>query len=841
MRLAIGLALRDDPGLDQFLAQVYNPASPAFHRFLTPKQFTERFGPTEADYAQVLAFARASGFVVAATHANRLLVDVAGSAGDIQRAFHITLRTYHHPTEARDFFAPDTEPSVALQLPVVDVSGLNNFALPRPKHLKMSPADLALNASPRLGSAPGGGYMGNDFRAAYLPDVNLTGAGQMLGLVQFDGFYDSDIAAYETAAGLPAVPIQTVLLDGYDGAPSSGTNDGNLEVSLDLEMAISMAPGLSNIIVFTAGPNGFQNDILNAMAASNQVKQLSCSWGWPGGPSTTTDAIFKLIAAQGQSFFNASGDSDAFAPGQLDDPLGSGAPSSSPFITQVGGTTLTTSGPGGNWLAETVWNWGGGKGTGGGISSYYPIPSWQTNVSMATNGGSTTRRNIPDVALTADNVYVRYGKGKSGTFGGTSCATPLWGALAALMNQQAALVGRAPVGFVNPALYALGQSSNYLAAFHDINTGNNTSSGSPTNFFAVPGYDLCTGWGTPAGQGLIDALTLPPDPLGITPTVGFVASGEIGGPFTWAGGDFLLTNFSASNLTWSVGNTSTWLNVSATTGLLVAGSATNLSVGLEGIASNLDAGIYGADLLITNEASLFVQRLSFLLNIGQSLVLNGGFEEGDFSGWTLVGDTVDQKFIYNAVEDLGSTHQTVHSGSYGAFLGDAQLATLSQVLATVPGRRYLLSLWLDNPKSGSGQLFAINWNTNASATNTIFSLTNPPVFTWTNLQFLLTATATNTVLQFAAENLPNYFGLDDVSVLPVPAPTLRSLLLDPGTLQFSWNSTTGVVYQVQSNTLLDQTNWLNLGEPVTATNSSSSSSDSITNELRRFYRVIILP
>ncbi|MCX6902920.1 MAG: hypothetical protein NTW03_05490 [Verrucomicrobia bacterium] len=246
------------------------------------------------------------------------------------------------------------------------------------------------------------------------------------------------------------------------------------------------------------------------MASDNLAKQLSCSWGWSGGPSSTTDQIFQQMAAQGQSFFLASGDSDAYPPGAIDNASLQNAPSDNPYATVVGGTTLTTSGPGGAWLAETVWNWGlqSGSyvGSSGGSSSWYSIPTWQQGISMTANKGSTTKRNIPDVALTADNVWVLYGNGKTGAFGGTSCAAPLWAGLMALVNQQATSAGNASVGFVNPALYAMGKGTNYSAGFHDITTGNNTNTSSANLYFAVAGYDLCTGWGTPIGSNLINTL-----------------------------------------------------------------------------------------------------------------------------------------------------------------------------------------------------------------------------------------------------------------------------------------------------------------------------------------------
>jgi uncharacterized repeat protein (TIGR01451 family) len=237
------------------------------------------------------------------------------------------------------------------------------------------------------------------------------------------------------------------------------------------------------------------------MATNDAASQLSCSWGFNINASTVS--TFQQFGTQGQSFFLASGDTGAFngaAP----------APSDDPYITVVGGTTLTTSGPGGSWVSEKVWNWfttgeGSGASTGG-VSTTYSIPSWQAPVSMALNQGSTSFRNIPDVALTADGVWVLYGSGQSAEYGGTSCATPLWAAFTALVNEQGAQNQRSPVGFLNPALYALGMGSSYAATFHDITVGNNTNRSIKTKFFAQSGYDLCTGWGTPNGTNLINAL-----------------------------------------------------------------------------------------------------------------------------------------------------------------------------------------------------------------------------------------------------------------------------------------------------------------------------------------------
>ena len=849
LNLAIGLPLRDARGLSNFLAQVYDPASPHYRHYLTPAEFTERFGPTESDYAAVIQFAKTNGLTLTATHANRLLLDVNAAVADIQRAFHITLRTYQHPTEPREFFAPDTEPSVDARLPVVDVSGLNNYTLPRPKSVQRALTNSPAG-SPNTGSAPTGDYMGNDFRAAYLPGVTLTGLGQSVGLFQLDGFYYTDILAYEAVAGLPAVPIQTVLLDGFDGVPTIGS--ANTEVSLDIEMALLMAPGLSQIVVFEGGPGGIPNDILNAMAASNSVLQLSCSWRWAGGPTTTTDSIFQQMAAQGQSFFDASGDSDAFTLGPnssngVDNASLSQDPASSPYVTQVGGTTLSTTAAGGAWSSEKVWNWGlnGGSyvGSSGGVSSYYPIPSWQTNVSMAANGGLTVNRNIPDVALVADGVYVLSGNGAHASLGGTSVAAPLWAGLAALINQQAATEGQPPIGLINSAVYAIGAGSLYSSTFHDITNGNNVSKASPNQYYAATGYDLCTGWGTPMGQALIDALAGPPGNLRLSPTTGFAASGPVGGPFNVISEAFLLTNVGPSGITWSLINTSAWLSVSSTAGALNSGASTSLTVGLTPAAGALDVGSYEGTLVFTDLTSQAVQTLVCSLQIGLSIVLNGDFEFGDFSYWKLTGRTETTNYIYNAVEYLADIPLAVHSGNFGAFLGDTKIDTLSQSLSTVPGQNYLLSLWLDNPTNGGPQNFAVRWNTNSPAVSTLYLLASPPAFDWTNLMFLVSATGTNTVLQFAAQNNDNFFGVDDVSVIPIPAVQFQTALPNAGNVTLSWLAATGLVYQVQFTTDLTQTNWTTLGAPIVATNSAVTvvDADAVPSSTQKFYRLVAAP
>lgn len=476
LHLAIGLPLRNREELDQLTEQIADPASANFRRYLTADQFAERFGPTQEDYDSLSALLQAKGFAVSVKHSNRMILDVTGTVGTINKTFHTTLTMFEHRVKGR-FFAPDRDPSIETDIPVLDISGLDSLLPPKPMDLKTSPLSAA---TPLAGSGPSGLYIGKDFRAAYAPGVTQTGAGQTIGLVEFDGFFAADVTANFKQAGMTAPPITTVLLDGFNGVPGGD----NIEVILDIAMAGYMAPGASIIVYEGAYPN----DVLNKMATDNTAKQLSCSWGF--GINATTEQIFKQMIAQGQSFFTASGDSGAYTNGIM-------PPADDPNVTSVGGTALTTTGPGGTWVSESAWS-----GSGGGVSTTYPIPSYQQATNMAAQGASSTMRNMPDVALTgAVQMYLIYSNGAQTAVGGTSAATPLWAAFAALANQLAAASSKPAIGFVNPVLYAIGNASSYATTLHDITSGNN-------GFSALPGYDLTTGWGSPAGQTLVNDLAL---------------------------------------------------------------------------------------------------------------------------------------------------------------------------------------------------------------------------------------------------------------------------------------------------------------------------------------------
>jgi subtilase family serine protease len=489
LSLAISLPLRNEAELHTLLEQIYDPQSSNFHQYLSVAEFTSRFGPAPSDYAAVLHFADANGLAIIDTAANRMVVDVEGPAASIENALHISLGLYQHPTESRTFYAPDREPSPDLDVPVLHISGLDNFTLPHAKNIRSQ--QLVQQASGKTtGSGPGGDFIGSDMRAAYYGSGTLNGAGQSVGLFEFAGYEISDVKLYFSKVGQTLkVPIKGVALNGAKlGCPPATCDDS--EQVLDIEMAISMAPGLKQVVVYVGNSDV---SIFNQMAVDNTSKQLSCSWGWSDNESSL-DPIFVEMAMQGQSVFVASGDNGSSTPGDVV------WPADDPYITSVGGTDLVTNGPCCAWESETGWNGSAGMPS----KNKVPIPNYQKKKGVVTslNHASKTLRNIPDVAAEANtNQYSCYDGGCFGGNGGTSYAAPQWAGLTAMANQRAVAEGKKTLGFLNPAIYGIGIGANYDTDFHDITSGSNGQ------FSAVAGFDLVTGWGSPIGPALINALT----------------------------------------------------------------------------------------------------------------------------------------------------------------------------------------------------------------------------------------------------------------------------------------------------------------------------------------------
>lgn len=504
--LALTLPLRNQAALSDLLSRLYTPGDPLYGKYLTPAEFTEQFGPAESDYAAVAAAAKSAGLQVTGTHPNRLILDVSGPASAVEAAFRLHLQNYR-AADGRVFRAPDAGPLLpgGMAGRVTGVVGLDTA-------LRLHPHLVPSVLSGHSGSGPGGGLAPSDIKTAYsLNSVGANGAGQAVALFELDGYTASDVRAYEANFGLPAAPLQNILVDGVSGG-AGGNSD---EVTLDIELAQALAPSLSKIYVYeTPNVNNTQNylDGYDRIATDNLAKQVSTSWGYQEDGSETAlingeNPIFQQMAAQGQSIFSATGDFGAYddtAALTVDDP------GSQPYVTGVGGTTLATNGTGGTYAAETAWSAPPdlrfvndptyspfGNGGGGGFSAVWPTPSYQTALVPAP-----AMRSVPDVALNADpeTGYSVYVSGSWQVYGGTSAGAPLWAGFTALVNQQRTAAGKAPVGFLNPTIYQIGGSAAYDVDFHDITSGSNLY------YPAVPGYDQATGWGSFNGNNLLNTL-----------------------------------------------------------------------------------------------------------------------------------------------------------------------------------------------------------------------------------------------------------------------------------------------------------------------------------------------
>jgi len=504
LELAIGLPLRNGATLQNFLKQISdpNPKNAWYGKYLTPAVFKGDHSPTQKDYDAVIAFAKAKGLTVRNTFANRVVVSVSGSAQNIQNAFYVKLNTYKRP-DGSVFHAPDREPSLDLTTPVLHISGLDNYVRPVPNVKPTVTPSSHGQPVPNGGTGPGGLFGGADFRKAYAPGISLKGANQSLGLFELSsGFYAADITRYKNQFKLTNVPVQTVLLDGFNGSPSDTTYaNSNLEVPLDIEVAIAMAPGLSHLVVFEGAQ---PNSILAAMASPPPgvplCRQLSASWNF--SVDSNSQQLFDQMAAQGQTFFAASGDFGAYTSNTGDD-------RDCDQITVVGGTVLNMAGNGVKYQSEDAWT-----GSGGGIESA-GIPYYQGPVNMSLNGGSTSSRDLPDVSAIATNVSIYFGNGQQTGVVGTSIATPIWAGYMALVHEAQQQKGNLALGFINPTLYFLGQSKTlYPLNFHDIK--DNVFNG---HYRAVAGYDLVTGWGSPTAH-LISAMA--PSPRTAYSNINFV-------------------------------------------------------------------------------------------------------------------------------------------------------------------------------------------------------------------------------------------------------------------------------------------------------------------------------
>ncbi len=451
-------------------------------------EFNQKYAADPADFNQLRQFAHTHGLSVdesASSLARRTIV-FRGTVQNLESAFGVQLHDYQGPSGKFHAFTGTISLPEAHAGVVEAVLGLDARPIAKP-HLRF------LSAKQKAAAAS---YNPPQVAALYSFPTGVTGAGQTIGIIELGGGYRAtDITNY--FAGLKLTPPQVVAVsvDGGSNSPSKPSSaDG--EVALDIEVAGAVAPGAKIAVYFTPNTDqGFIDAITTAVHdTANNPTVISISWGgpessWAQSSLTALDNACQSAGALGVTITVAAGDD-----GSSDGASGNNVdfPASSPHVLACGGTKLEGSGT--KITSEVVWNDGkDGGATGGGVSVDFPLPSWQNGVGVPAPSSANGGRGVPDVAGDASpetgyNILV---DGQKQVVGGTSAVAPLWAGLIALINQQHG----SSVGFVNPTLYA------NPGAFHDITSGNNGA------FSAGPGWDACTGLGSPIGTAVAKALT----------------------------------------------------------------------------------------------------------------------------------------------------------------------------------------------------------------------------------------------------------------------------------------------------------------------------------------------
>lgn len=560
--LSIGLHPQNEASLNAYVQDIYRPGSLNYHRFLTPTQFQGIFSPSRASYNALRDFLQQAGFTITGVYRHRLLMTFSGTIGQAEQTFHVAINSYT-ASDGTTFYANTSEPVLPgwLAGQVESIHGLSNAT--RFQHASIS--SVRGHAQPHTSSCPTAGsgqmlpsQMAKAYNLNGLYTAGFHGEGQTVALFELAGYNNSDLVGYSTCLGNTKVPVKAIVV----GSGPIAMDSGVLEVELDADVILSAAPQLGALDIYESS----QNDYLAqwSQIVQDAVPVVSTSWGLCEQLAMASDVaqentFFTTAAAQGQSIFVASGDSGSescFASDSSLTNLNVDDPAGQPYVTAVGGTSLTL-GSGSSYGSESVWNTPSNGASGGGISQYWQSPSWQSAPGVSNGYSSTVPcgstsaicREVPDVSLQADpnNGYLVYctwpDAACSATnpwtvVGGTSASAPMWAAWMALTNEMSLSQGGFNLGFANPLLYQVAStSSTYASGFHDITSGNNdftsTNSG---KYPATSVYDMATGLGSFNANGLaadVIALANSAGRLRTAPasTSWYFAEGSVGGGF----------------------------------------------------------------------------------------------------------------------------------------------------------------------------------------------------------------------------------------------------------------------------------------------------------------------
>jgi kumamolisin len=492
-------------------------------------EFAAERGADPEDFAKIDAFAHAHRLTVTQSSIAQRSVTLSGTVADFTAAFQPTLKRVRSGRTVLIGRTGSLSVPEELAEIVVSVLGFTDLPVAEPHHRRLRRAAPAAAArrgargAKRATPAAAAGSVGftpPQVATLYAFPAGLDGSGQTIALIELNGvdaqgnptgtgYSADDLDVYFQSLGIPTPQVAAIGVNGGANQPGTDSNaDG--EVMLDIEVAGAVAPGAGIAVYFA--PNSDDGFIAAFNAAlHDDVRKpsvISISWGGPEDGSsqgylTTFNLALEDAAHLGVTVCVASGDNGSSDQDRQhrDSQLHCDFPASSPFALACGGTKLV--GAGTSIESEVTWNEGDGGGAGGGgVSNVFQLPTYQSAANVPPSPGGQANRGVPDVAGNADPVtgYQVRASGQDGVIGGTSAVAPLWAGLIACINQRLAGLGKPPAGFVNPALYAA------PGCLHDIVDGNNDIDGTLGSYAAGPGWDACSGLGSPDGGKVMQTL-----------------------------------------------------------------------------------------------------------------------------------------------------------------------------------------------------------------------------------------------------------------------------------------------------------------------------------------------
>lgn len=502
VNILVSLKLNNISGLELLISRQSNPSSSLYERWLTPAEFESEFSPRLSQVHSVTSYLEGKGIRILHVSSNRMLIEARATGAELKSAFGVMLYSFnyrgsvYYTAEGRAMLPPQIASAVD------GIEGLQNFDVAEHPHVyltkRASPSyvpPVSPDAQPPYN--PATIHEAYNFTGIYRD--GFSGAGTSVSIVTAYAFSNATVANFDSVFGISPYRINVIQPAGY-------TNQLDLETTLDTEWMTATAPNATINVV--EGPNPQLQtftELFNYVAEHNLSSVMTTSWGTPESETpasvmTADNQTFMQAAAEGITTFVASGDFGAYDNTSSPTP---DFPASSPFVTGVGGTWLNLTQVGGNVAisSETGWNR-----SGGGMSSVFSRPTWQTGYGDFQGNG----REVPDVSLDAkpSSGYFVYYNSTWDEAGGTSFGAPIWGGMMALENQIRASRGENSVGFINPDIYRILNSNNYTIAFNDITKGYNGY------YSAGPGYSMVTGIGTPSVYNLLLILAkLPTQPL----------------------------------------------------------------------------------------------------------------------------------------------------------------------------------------------------------------------------------------------------------------------------------------------------------------------------------------